>query len=85
MRVVELDAELQVFLDDILDRDRWLDYDATRLSELDQQRRRITLDLFLGKVGHKLRHHAVILICIVEIAVYSVTRLSASVPTGPAG
>ena len=33
--VVELEAELKVLLDDILDRDRWLDGDATRLRVLE--------------------------------------------------
>ena len=62
--VVELDAELKVFLDDILDRDRWLDSDATRLRVFGQQRRRIALDHLLGKVGNKLGHVIRILFCI---------------------
>ena len=62
--IVELDSELQVFLDDIFDGNRRCDHNAARLLIFGQQRRCIALDLFLGQVGHNLGHRAVILICI---------------------
>ena len=77
MGVVELEAELEVLLDDILDRDRWLDDDATRLRVFGQQRRRIALDRLVGKVGGGFAHQSFILICILgNIAVRSGCHLS---------
>ena len=64
MCVVELDAELEVLLNNVFDGDRRLDGDATRLRVFGQQRRRIALDHLLGKVGNKLGHVIRILFCI---------------------
>ena len=49
VHVVELDAELQVLLDDVLDRERRRDDDAAGLRVFGQQRRSIALDLLLGR------------------------------------
>jgi hypothetical protein len=64
--IFELNAELEVLLDNTLDGDRRRDCDTARLAKFGQQCCGIVLDLFLGKVGHFLRHLSVILICIVE-------------------
>jgi hypothetical protein len=62
---------VKVLLDDILDRDGWLDGDSARVRVFGQQQRRIALDHFVGKVGNELGHVIRILfcicICIVEI------------------
>jgi hypothetical protein len=69
--LVDLDPEFKVLLDDILDRDGWLDGDSARVRVFGQQQRRIALDHFVGKVGNELGHVIRILfcicICIVEI------------------
>jgi hypothetical protein len=54
--VVELDAELEVLLDDIFDGDRRGDGNASRLRLFGQQRRRVALDLFFGEVRHEPGH-----------------------------
>ena len=62
--VVELDAELEVLLDDVFDGDRRRDDDAARVRVFGQQRRRIALDHLVGKVGNELGHVIRILFCI---------------------
>ena len=54
--VIKFNAELEVFLNDILDGDRRHDGRAYLSTIFSQQRRRIALDRLIGKVGHKLAH-----------------------------
>ena len=50
--VVELDAELQVLLDDVLDRDRRLDRDAACMGIFGEQRLRVAFDRLVGHIGN---------------------------------
>ena len=54
--IVELEAELEVLLDDVLDRDRRLHYDTTRLRIFGKQYRGIALDRLVGKVRNEPAH-----------------------------
>ena len=54
--VVELDADLQVLLDDIVDRDRRFDRDAARMSIFGEKRLRVLFDRLVGHVGNELGH-----------------------------
>jgi hypothetical protein len=56
VRVVELDADLQVLLDDIVDRDGRFDRDATRMSIFGQERPRVLFDGLVGHIGNELGH-----------------------------
>src|SRR5579884_2896625 len=56
VQVVELDAKLEIFLNDILDRDRRTQLDGSRLSELAEQDLRVTLDSVVGHIGNSKRH-----------------------------
>src|SRR5215204_2525779 len=67
VHIVELDTELEVLLDDVLDGDRRGDANASLLRIFGQQSRSIAFDGFLRKIRNELGHHAVILICIVEV------------------
>ena len=64
MGVIELDAELEVLLDNILNGDWRGDGHATRLRIFGKQRRSVVLDLLVRKVRHVPSHLYAILICI---------------------
>jgi hypothetical protein len=59
VHVVELDAELEMLLDDVLDRDSAEDRHTARPLVVGQQRRRVAFDLLLVKVGNSLSHRIV--------------------------
>src|SRR5205823_1196297 len=64
MQIVELDAKLEMFLDDVLDRDRRPYVNAPSVGELAKQGLGITLDYIISDVRH-LKSHA-FLICIMN-------------------
>ena len=66
VRVVELDADLQVLLDDVVDRDGRLDRDAARMGIFGEKRLRVLFDRLVGHIGNVLCHWSPILICIFE-------------------
>ncbi len=56
VRVVELDADLQVLLDDVVDRDGRFDRDAARVGIFGQERLRVLFDRLVGHIGNELGH-----------------------------
>jgi len=56
VRIVELDTDLQVLLDDVVDRDRRLDRDAARMAIPGQERLRVLFDRLVGHIGNELGH-----------------------------
>ena len=56
MRVVKLDADLQVFFDDVVDRDRRFDHDAARMGIFGQERLRVLFDRLVRHIGNELGH-----------------------------
>src|SRR5262249_18826003 len=65
VQIVEVDAKLQVVLDDILDRDRRLYIDAPGVSVLRKQSLRIAFDGVVWHIGNPKSHARFIRICIV--------------------
>jgi len=56
MRVVKLDADLQVLLDDVVYRDGRLDREAARMGIFGQEHLRVLLDRLVGHIGNELHH-----------------------------
>src|SRR5262249_12442968 len=59
VRVVEFDAKSEMLFDDVFNWNRCCDFNATPACEVRKQRRRIALNLLLGKVryfGHLFGH-----------------------------
>jgi hypothetical protein len=85
VHVVELDAKLQMLLDDVFDGDRRRNHDVARPRIISQQRCRITLDLLLAEIRDFLRHQFVILSSASSKPWFTAISLLPSVPAGPAG
>ncbi|MER8809561.1 hypothetical protein [Mesorhizobium australicum] len=56
VRVVELNADLQVLLDDVVDRDRRFDRDAARMGIFSKKRLRVFFNCLVGDIGYELGH-----------------------------
>ena len=66
VQVVELDAKLEVLLDDVLDRDRRAYLDAPGMAHTREQGLGVAFDRVVRHVGNSKGHPRFILICIVE-------------------
>jgi hypothetical protein len=51
-----LDADLQVLLDDVVDRNGRLDWDTARMGIFGKKRLRVLFDRLVGHIGNKLGH-----------------------------
>lgn len=56
VKVVELNAELEVLLDDVLDRDRRFENDPPCILKFREQRGGVAFDSLLGEVGNMSAH-----------------------------
>ncbi|MDQ3776982.1 MAG: hypothetical protein M3461_22865 [Pseudomonadota bacterium] len=63
MQVAEIDAQLEMLLNNVLDEDRGLHGDAPRAGVLREQRSGVEFDCLLGEIANLDRHVVAIVIC----------------------
>ena len=62
VRIVELEAQLEVLLGYVLDRDGWCNHAAALSRELSQQRHSVALDRLVFEIRNRLNHAILIFI-----------------------